>query len=56
MVSAGDIFEPFGLTMSWDAETQTVTGTSQGISIQFTIGNKAAKVNDTVKQLMLLLY
>jgi len=51
MVSAGDIFEPFGLTMSWDAETQTVTGTSQGISIQFTIGNKAAKVNDTVKQL-----
>jgi len=51
MVSASDIFEPFGLTMSWDAETKTVTGTSQYISIHFSIDNKEAKVNGAVKQL-----
>lgn len=51
MVPASDISESFGLTMSWDAETQTVTGTSQDINIQFTIGKKAAKINGVLKQL-----
>ena len=51
MVSARDIFEPFGLTLSWHSETQTVTGTSKDINIRFTIGRKEATVNDTLKQL-----
>jgi Copper amine oxidase N-terminal domain len=40
------IFEAFGLTVSWDENTNTVKGTSADTTILFTIGSNKAMVND----------
>jgi hypothetical protein len=39
------IFEPFGVTASWNNTTKTLTGTKTGFSLKLTINNKTAIVN-----------
>lgn len=41
------IFEALGLTVSWDATTQTVVGAKTGTNITLQINNKTATVNGT---------
>lgn len=40
------IFEKLGLEVGWDGETQTVTGTKEGLAIQLAIDETEALVND----------
>ncbi|CAN7459299.1 copper amine oxidase N-terminal domain-containing protein [Paenibacillus sp. LjRoot56] len=39
------LFEKFGMKVYWDASTQTITGTKDGLNIQMQVGEKNATVN-----------
>lgn len=45
------IFEKLGLEVSWEAETQTVRGSKDGLSIELQVGNQKAFVNGEMKVL-----
>jgi len=45
------IFEALGLTVNWDAATQTVTGTKDGTTITIPINSNTATVNGTTVSL-----
>ncbi|WP_248929243.1 copper amine oxidase N-terminal domain-containing protein [Paenibacillus hamazuiensis] len=45
LVQFRPIFEKMGLTVGWDGETQTVTGTKDGLTIELVIDQTAAYVN-----------
>lgn len=45
------VFEELGLQVLWDANTGTVTGTSDNLTISLKIGSNRATVNGTVKKL-----
>jgi hypothetical protein len=47
------IFETLGLTVGWDADTQTVTGTKDRFSISMQIGSSSALVNGKTAELSL---
>lgn len=51
LVPMRPIFEKLGLKLVWDAKTNTITATREGLSIQLQTGSKKANVNGTVKQL-----
>ena len=51
LVPFRSIFEAIGLTVGWDADTKTVTGTKDGKSIKLVIGNKTAVVDGENKTL-----
>lgn len=53
LVQFRPIFEKLGLSIGWDANTQTVTGEKEGLKIELIIGNKVAKVNGVEKSLNL---
>lgn len=45
LVQFRPIFETLGLTVGWNQETKTVTGTGEGINISLTLDNPRATVN-----------
>lgn len=45
LVQFRPLFEQFGLEVSWDGETRTVSGTKGQLKIELGIGNKTALVN-----------
>ncbi|MBE1443740.1 stalk domain-containing protein [Paenibacillus sp. OAS669] len=47
------IFEKLGLTVGWDADTQTVTGTKDGLTIELVIDDTDAYVNEELSELEL---
>jgi hypothetical protein len=47
LVPFRQIFEKLGLKVLWDENTQTVTGSKDGLIVQLQIGSKEAKVNVT---------
>ncbi|WP_028550594.1 copper amine oxidase N-terminal domain-containing protein [Paenibacillus sp. UNC451MF] len=47
------IFEKLGLAVSWDADTETVTGTKDGLTIELAIDDTDAYVNDQLNELEL---
>ncbi|UQZ84668.1 Protease inhibitor precursor [Paenibacillus konkukensis] len=47
------IFEKLGLEVGWDEETQTVTGTKEGLTIRLVIDDTEASVNDVTSTLEL---
>lgn len=51
LVQFRPIFEKLGLSIGWDANTQTVTGEKEGLKIELIIGNKVAKVNGVERNL-----
>lgn len=51
LVPMGTIFSTLGLTISWDEATRTATGTSEDITIVFTIGSDQALVNGEARTL-----
>ncbi|WP_165452466.1 stalk domain-containing protein [Paenibacillus thalictri] len=51
LVQFRPIFERLGLTVGWDAATQTVTGTNDSLKITLTIDDIDAYVNDDVRKL-----
>jgi hypothetical protein len=51
MVPFCSIFEKLGFGVSWEAETQTVRGTKEGLTITLRVGSQTALVNDEVKSL-----
>ncbi|MCZ6910848.1 MAG: copper amine oxidase N-terminal domain-containing protein, partial [Rickettsia endosymbiont of Ixodes persulcatus] len=53
MVQFRPLFEKLGLTISWDAKSQVITGTKEGLKILLHIGDKHAYVNGEMKELSL---
>ncbi|HRY13797.1 MAG TPA: copper amine oxidase N-terminal domain-containing protein [Syntrophomonadaceae bacterium] len=51
LVPMGTIFSTLGLTIHWDEETRTATGTSDDTTISFTIGSDQALVDGQAKTL-----
>lgn len=51
LVQLRPIFEKLGLTVSWDEDTRTVTGSTYNKEIKLQIGNTKASVNGTEKEL-----
>lgn len=51
LVPMRPIFEKLGLQLVWDANTNTITATREGLSIKLQIGSNKATINGTVKQL-----
>lgn len=47
------IFEKLGLAVGWDAATETVTGTKDGLTIELVIDDTDAYVNDQLSELEL---
>ncbi|WP_162463194.1 stalk domain-containing protein [Paenibacillus psychroresistens] len=45
LVPFRDLFEGLGLKVEWDQETKLITGSKEGLTIQFKIGDKFALVN-----------
>ncbi|WP_379147006.1 stalk domain-containing protein [Paenibacillus sp. sgz500992] len=45
------IFEKLGMKLVWDAKSNTITATKEGLSIKLQTGSKKATINGTVKQL-----
>jgi hypothetical protein len=45
------IFEKLGLHVDWDDDTQTVTGTKEGLSLKLTLGQTGAVVNGSNSEL-----
>jgi hypothetical protein len=45
------LFEKFGMKVSWDSITQTITGTKDGLRVQMQIANTNATVNGTTVML-----
>ena len=45
LVEFRTLFERIGLEIGWDAETQTVTGSRDGLKLSLTIGSKTARIN-----------
>ncbi|MDB5054518.1 MAG: hypothetical protein JWM44_2568 [Bacilli bacterium] len=51
LVQFKPVFEKLGLTVTWNGDTQTVTGTTYNLNIQLTIGSKTVVVNGKEEQL-----
>jgi internalin A len=51
LVPFRNIFEKFGLTVGWDQETQTVTGTKENFVIKLRIGETTADLNGRTVEL-----
>jgi hypothetical protein len=51
LVQFKPVFEKLGLTVEWNGETKTVTGSTYNLNIQLTIGSKTVIVNGQEKQL-----
>lgn len=51
LVPVRAIFEELGADVNWDADTQTVTATKNGLNISLQINNKSAVVNNENKTL-----
>ncbi len=51
LVPFRSIFEALGLTVDWQAKTQTVTGQREGLTIKLTLGEAKATVNGEEKTL-----
>jgi uncharacterized protein YbaP (TraB family) len=49
LVPVRPLFEQLGLSVDWNAESQVVTGTKAGFTIQMQIGNQTAAVNTQAK-------
>lgn len=52
LVPMRPIFEKLGLKLVWDAKSNTITATKEGLTIKLQLGSKKASVNGTVKQLV----
>ena len=53
LVPFRSIFEALGMTVDWTAQTQTVTGSKDGLKISLVLGQKQASVNGEAKALTL---
>ncbi|MGO4275681.1 stalk domain-containing protein, partial [Paenibacillus sp. TAF58] len=51
LVPFRSVFEKFGLDVSWNGDTQTITGHSSDLTVTLQIGSKTAKVNGASKLL-----
>lgn len=53
LVQFRPVFEKLGLKIEWNVKTQTITGSSDKLTIKLTIGSTSALINDKVKTLAL---
>ncbi|WP_068620145.1 copper amine oxidase N-terminal domain-containing protein [Paenibacillus tuaregi] len=45
------IFEKLGLQVTWNAKTQTVTGSKEDLTLQLTLGSNRASINGVIQKL-----